>query len=75
VPETIHRFGNLAVDELNGHRRAPREPKKDFAKLMIGLIGLFVLLYVLVVTWRRLRRPWHRSSTPLATAEAQTDQM
>jgi hypothetical protein len=39
VVETIHRFGKLAVDELNGHRRALREPKKDFAKLMIGLIG------------------------------------
>jgi hypothetical protein len=39
VAETIHWFGKLAVDELNGHRRALREPKKDFAKLMIGLIG------------------------------------
>ena len=49
MAETIHRFGESAIDELNGHRRAPREPKKDFAKLMIGLIVLLVLLYVLVV--------------------------
>jgi hypothetical protein len=49
MAENTHRFGMSAIDELNGHRWARREPKKNFALLMSGLIILLVLLYVQIV--------------------------
>jgi hypothetical protein len=49
MPENVHRFGDSAVDELNGHRSARRERTRNFALLMTGLIILLVLLYLQIV--------------------------
>jgi hypothetical protein len=49
MAESMNRFGEFAVDELNGHREARPERTRDFALLMTGLIVLLVLLYVQIV--------------------------
>jgi len=50
MAKNINRFGESAIDELNGRRRARRVPTKNFALLMTGLIILLVLLYVQIVS-------------------------
>jgi hypothetical protein len=45
----LHRFGDSAIDELNGCRTAPREPAKNFVSLMIGLFILLLVLYALII--------------------------
>jgi hypothetical protein len=67
MAEKIYRFNKSTIDELNGRRRAPPEPKKDFAKLMIGLIILLVLLYVLVLS--------NPKATPAAELRHRLDQL
>jgi hypothetical protein len=49
MAKTEHRFGESAIDGLNGHRSGRRVSAKDFALLMIGLVILLVLLYVQIV--------------------------
>jgi len=49
MAENVHRIGESAIDELNGHRSVRREPPKNFALLMTGLIILLVLLYMPIV--------------------------
>ena len=50
MSEKAYRFSASAIDELNGHPRTPRVPTKDFAKLMVGLTALLLLLY-LQIAW------------------------
>jgi len=45
----LHRFGDSAIDELNGCRPAPREPARNFVSLMIGLFVLLFVLYALII--------------------------
>jgi hypothetical protein len=49
MPENDHRFGASVIGELNGRRRARREPIKNFALLMIGLFILIALLYLQII--------------------------
>ena len=49
MAENEHRFGVPAIDELNGHRRARREPTKNFVLLMAGLSILILLFYVQII--------------------------
>ena len=49
MAENEHRFGESAIGELNGRRRARRERTRNFAWLMIGLFILIALLYVQII--------------------------
>jgi hypothetical protein len=50
VIEIVHRFGQLAIDELNGHRSARCEAPRNFLLLMIGLIAFLGLLFAQIIT-------------------------
>jgi hypothetical protein len=49
MTEKAYRFSASAIDELNKHRGAQRQSKRQFALLMAGLVALLLLLYVQIV--------------------------
>jgi hypothetical protein len=48
MAQNLYRFGQSAIDELNG-RRARHGATKDFALLMSCIIIVLLLLYVQIV--------------------------
>jgi hypothetical protein len=53
MTEKAHRFSKSAIEELNRHPDDIRRlPTRLFALLMLGLTGLLLLFYLLIVTPR-----------------------
>jgi hypothetical protein len=49
MTQKAHRFSASEIDELNRHPGDQRLPARQFALLMVGLVGLLLLLYLQIV--------------------------
>jgi hypothetical protein len=49
MAEKAYRFSASAIDEMNRHSGTPPARMKDFALLMVGLAGLVLLFYAMIL--------------------------